>query len=293
MVRKVTPKKYTTAPRKAAETATATLAATPKVELPKATIAPTATSAATAPATATAPVAATAALAKPESSCSLVATATSCGCDTTPANESSKTVKPTVAELTAQLQDDSESAREQAATELGRSADRQAVAPLIAALRDPDANVAREAAASLGQLGDASAVEPLIAIVCDTDRYFHSVVRSAAAQSLGQLKDKRAIEPLIALVEDPSAELSTEAVRALASFDDPRVIATLLEVLRNEAGYFIHIVRLAAVRALSHLGDGPAAEALAAVAVNELEDPAIRHAAHQAGVSACGQGCGH
>jgi len=157
--------------------------------------------------------------------------------------------------------------------------DQARVSSLIAALRDSSADVAREAAISLGTCGDASAVEPLIAVLKNTDGYFHSVVRAGAAQSLGQLADRRAVEPLVGAIHDSMAEASAEAVRALAQLKDPRAIEPLVEVVRNSGGFFLPVVRRAAVLALAKLGGPAAAEELAAVAANSDEDPIIRKAA--------------
>lgn len=153
------------------------------------------------------------------------------------------------------------------------------IAPLLLALHDVDADVAREAATSLGQLGDAAAVEPLIEIVSNTNGYFHSVVRSAAAISLGQLKDRRAVEPLLTAVRDSIADTSTEAIRALTSLADPRAIAALVEVVRNENGFFANSVRRAAVLGLIELGGDVAKTELRLVADNEHEDSVIRQEA--------------
>jgi HEAT repeat protein len=156
------------------------------------------------------------------------------------------------------------------------------IATLLAALHDVDAEVAREAATSLGQLGDATAVEPLIEILTNNNGYFHSVVRSAAATSLGQLKDRRAVEALLAAVHDPIADSSTEAVHALTALADPRAIGALVEVVRNENGFFANSVRRAAVLGLAKLGGDTALTELRNVAANEQEDSVIRQEASAA-----------
>ncbi len=129
--------------------------------------------------------------------------------------------------------------RASAATELGRLADVAAAPALIAALRDVDADVAREAATSLGLLGSAAAIDPLIDVLDNRHGYFHSVVRVAATHSLGQLRDQRAVVPLLNAIKDPIAEASAEAIRALASLSDPRIVPAFLEVIRDEHGYFL------------------------------------------------------
>lgn len=153
---------------------------------------------------------------------------------------------------------------------------------LLAALRGSDADAARDAAAALGAAGNASAVESLIEVLNNRDGYFHSVVRAAAASSLAQLRDVRAVEPLLNAIHDPMAETSAEAVRALATLGDRRAVAPLIEVLRNSDGFFLSIVRRAAVFALAKLGGEPALSELRAVASNDSEDPVIRQDARQA-----------
>jgi HEAT repeat protein len=172
--------------------------------------------------------------------------------------------------------------RAAAATALGRLSDVAALPALIAALGDADADVAREAAASLGLLRSVVAVEPLIAVLDNRDGYFHSVVRVAATHSLGQLGDLRAIVPLLKAIHDPIAEASAEAIRTLASLPDPRSLPALLEVVRNEHGFFLATTRRAAILGLAQIGGEQAVCELRFVAANQWEDAVIRAAAIEA-----------
>jgi HEAT repeat protein len=158
---------------------------------------------------------------------------------------------------------------------------RAAATSAIAVLRGNDADAARDAAITLGTLKDASAVEPLIEALANTHGFYHSVVRAAAAASLGQLKDARAFEPLLAAVRDPMAETSAEAVRSLTALGDARATGELIEIVRNPTGYFLPIVRLAAVAGLIKLGGLQAKAALAEVASNASEDAVIRETARK------------
>ncbi len=166
-----------------------------------------------------------------------------------------------------------------AAGALGRLADVAAVLPLIAALNDSDADVAREAAVSLGLLRNEAAVEPLIIVVNNFDGYFHSVVRIAATSSLGQLRDPCAVVPLLNAIRDHVAEVSTEAIRALANLPDPRGLPALLEVIRNEYNFFLPTTRRAAILSLAKIGGTQADCELRFVAANEWEDAIVRAAA--------------
>jgi hypothetical protein len=153
------------------------------------------------------------------------------------------------------------------------------VQSLIQALRDPSADVARDAAVELGRAKDRSAVGALIEVISNNDDFYHNVVRAAAAEALGQLGDVSAVEPLLVLSRDTMAEASAEAVRALAQLNDQRAVGPLIDIVQNSYGFFLPIVRRAAVIALAKLG-GPAANAeLKAVSANTNEDPVIRQAA--------------
>jgi len=169
--------------------------------------------------------------------------------------------------------------RAAAAEALGRTANASVAPALITALRDSDADVAREAATSLGSLGSAVAVEPLIAVLNNREEYYHSVVRAAASHSLGQLRDLRAVPPLLDAINDPFAEASAEAIRALASLADPRGIPALLQVVRNQHGYFLDVTRHAAILGLAQIGGEQAACELRFVASNQWENAVIRAAA--------------
>ena len=142
--------------------------------------------------------------------------------------------------------------------------------------------MARDAAAALGTLRDAAAVEPLIDVLNDANGYFHSVVRAAAALSLAQLGDARAIDALVNAINDPIAEASAEAIRALGALANARAISPLINVTRNQNGYFAPIARRAAVLALAQLGGDDAVLELRAVAANTWEDSVVREEAEKA-----------
>ncbi|MGA3066648.1 MAG: HEAT repeat domain-containing protein [Tepidisphaeraceae bacterium] len=172
--------------------------------------------------------------------------------------------------------------RAAAAAALGRTADNAAVPGLIAALDDSDADVARQAAKSLGSLGNAAAVDPLVAVVNNREGYFHSAVRIAAIHSLGELRDLRAVVPLLNAIRDPLADASAEAIRALSLLPDPRGVPALLEVVRNENGFFLATTRRAAILGLAHIGGKQALCELRFVASNQWEDATVRAAALEA-----------
>ena len=153
------------------------------------------------------------------------------------------------------------------------------VAALIVALHDADADTAREAAISLGKSGNKAAVEPLMEALGNQDGYFHSVVRAAAATGLATLHDVRAFDTLVKAMNDSMAETSAEAVRALSALGDPRAVQPLIDVVRNSDGFFLPVVRRAAVIALKKLGGTQAVAELSSVAACTWEDTVIRQEA--------------
>jgi HEAT repeat protein len=160
--------------------------------------------------------------------------------------------------------------------------DLDALRRLTAELRNADADVAREAAVGLAGYQHEDAVDALVDVLTNTDGYYHSVVRSAAAASLGQIGDRRAIDALLSAVRDPMAEASAEAVRALADLGDDHAVESLVNVVRNVDGFYLPVVRLAAVHALARFNTEAAREQLQYVAQDNYEDPVIRNAASRA-----------
>ena len=83
---------------------------------------------------------------------------------------------------------------------------------------------------------------------------------------------RRSDEELRALVERAAPELaeaSAEAVRALAAIGDAKAVSTLVEAVENRHGFFLPVVRRAAVLALVKLGGPEAAAAVSAVACGQ------------------------
>jgi HEAT repeat protein len=105
------------------------------------------------------------------------------------------------------------------------------------------------------------------------------VVRAAACASLGLIGDRAATPALIRGIGDPMAEASAEAVRALAQLRDVRAIDPLIEVVQNPMGFYLPVVRLAALTALKQFADPRAAAARQAIAADVAEDAVLREAA--------------
>lgn len=152
------------------------------------------------------------------------------------------------------------------------------LADLIADLRSWSADTACGAAIAMGKPGERAAVAPLIEVVEDHGNYFHSVVRAAACASLGQLGDWSATPALLNAINDPTAEVSAEAVRALGVLGDERAIEPLMEVMRNQDGFFLPGVCLAAAAALQEFKSPREAEVPQTVAADIDENTVFRDA---------------
>jgi HEAT repeat protein len=125
-----------------------------------------------------------------------------------------------ITELIAQLGDENDSVRSDAAWNLSKIADsktdqsflkREAVQPLIKALADKNPAVRKYAASALGKIGDLTALQPLINALEDSD----SNVRLFAANALGVLGNPQAEQPLNNLLKDKDARVQKIAARAL------------------------------------------------------------------------------
>jgi len=128
-----------------------------------------------------------------------------------------------------------------------------AVAEQIAALKDEDWAIREEAAVALGTLRDPRAVAPLIALLRDTDR----AVREAAIGALKAIGEPSV--PVLGLcLSDPQALVQEAASTVLATIADERVLAPLIDALRNRDW----IVRMHAAKALGRIRHPTAVEPL-------------------------------
>lgn len=117
-------------------------------------------------------------------------------------------------------------------------------------------------AAQLPQASEraSSAAPALIETLSDAS----ATVRLAAVQSLGTLQDPRAIAALgKVLKEDSDSRVRQAAAHALGEIDDPRAVPHLLDALRGET---VPAVREAIVRALGEIDDPSAVGGVAAAA---------------------------
>lgn len=165
-----------------------------------------------------------------------------------------------------------ETARERAATALGRLKDPASVEPLCLALKDAASSVRCNAASALGELRDPRATPALVEALKDSD----ARVRTFAADALGQGEDRRAVHPLMAALEDADSAVRAKAAWALGGLGDPEAKPALRERLKETTGE----VGTTAARALGNLQDVEAVPAL--VELLRANDKSMRQAAASA-----------
>jgi HEAT repeat protein len=142
--------------------------------------------------------------------------------------------------------------RAAAARALGEHDAPRAISGLVNALRDTSAEVAAAAAGSLGQQRDPRAVTALRAVVDNVDRFYNSATRAAAITALASRKTD--LEPVFDAVRDMDAEVSVAAVFAILEFMPQAAAKQLMPVLKDRSGYFLPLVRVAALHALTRTG---------------------------------------
>jgi HEAT repeat protein len=175
--------------------------------------------------------------------------------------------------------DESMRLRCSAATALGKIGDNRAIIPLMSILNDRNENyrLRLAAAESLGKVGDDYVVKPLIDILAD-EREKSVYLKESVAKALGMLGDIRAIEPLIDILEskqgirDKFNFLKEQIIEALGRIGRPNRKASdsLLSALNDEAPS----IRLAAVEALSAIGNDSCLNALKEKVFDEDDDVA-------------------
>lgn len=151
----------------------------------------------------------------------------------TPPHELTDDVK-LIKDLIKQLRDADKKKRQDAAEELGKSANRAAVKPLIKALKDADPHVRWRSAAALGKLRDESAVEEIKRLLNDPKDF----VREYAVEALGIIGDLRAVDTLMSKgLRDKNNAVKLKVVKALVILGDPKAIDSIREQ-RKKTGIF-------------------------------------------------------
>ncbi len=176
--------------------------------------------------------------------------------------------------------DDSLRLRSAAAQALGKLGDERAIVPLMSILNDKKENyrLRLACAEALGKLGNIQAVTPLVDILND-EREKSVYLKESAAKALGMLGDIRALEPLLDVLEskrgilDKFNFLKEQVVEAIGRIGGRSTKATssLLRVLKDESSS----IRLAAVEALSNLGDPSVLDSLQELIFDHDDDVAL------------------
>jgi HEAT repeat protein len=166
------------------------------------------------------------------------------------------------------LGEDSVDVRRTAAWALGEIKDIRATEPLIKALRDTDEKVRCYAALGLGKIKHARAVEPLVAALRDNDWS----VQEAACKALREISDGKTAEQLSSTLQDENRSTRYWAAEALGwstntwtNLQVSEAVQSLIEVLKDGDTR----LRIAAIQALSRIGDVQAIEPL----VQLIADP--------------------
>jgi len=145
------------------------------------------------------------------------------------------------------LKDISPAVRLNVVKAFGEINDRRVTEPLLPMLNDPDAGVRKETAMVLGILKDPAAVKDLIRALGDSNKE----VVSKAAFSLGQIGDKKAADSLLPLLSDSNGEIRLFAANALGELKDARATEALLRLLNDPKTD----VRINSAIALGKIGD--------------------------------------
>lgn len=142
--------------------------------------------------------------------------------------------------------------RAAAARALGEHDAPRAISGLVNALRDTSAEVASAAAGSLAHQRDPRAVTALRAVVDNADHFYNSATRAAAITALASRKTD--LGPVFEAVRDLDAEVSVAAIFAILEFAPQAAAQQLLPVLEDRGGYFLPLVRVAALHVLTRTG---------------------------------------
>lgn len=154
------------------------------------------------------------------------------------------------------------------------------VQALVRALRDPSVEVAVAAVDALAHHDDLLAEGELLAVLDNRDGYFSPVTRVAAISALARRLSLIHFGPVIAAVRDIDAEVSIAAVAVIAERMPGAAGTYLLPLLRDQSGYYLPIVRLAAASALEHAG--VLHHDIACDLLHAESDPAVRRVLERA-----------
>jgi HEAT repeat protein len=167
-----------------------------------------------------------------------------------------------VESLIADLRDgDSWQNRVRGATGLGKSNADGVMDALLGALRDASAEVAVAVVDALAQQSDPRALKSLRNVLANPDGYFSPITRVAALSRLAERLPIVQFDPILAALRDVDAEVSIAAIAAIVDRLPRHAAAQFVPIVRNESGFFLPVVRLAAAGALERAAALSAREA--------------------------------
>jgi HEAT repeat protein len=153
--------------------------------------------------------------------------------------------------LTGALADANQWVRIVAAEALGQIGDRAATHALILTLNDDSIWVRRASVVALGQIGDEEAIPPLMNRLLDPpNSEWPEELRDAIARTLGGIGEQ-ALQTLIHALDDPDPWVSCAAARALGQIGDPKAIAPLAALTKQQH----KLIRSSATQALAQIAD--------------------------------------
>jgi HEAT repeat protein len=170
--------------------------------------------------------------------------------------------------------------RRSAALSLGHVEAAGVVPALVRALRDSSVEVAVSAVDGLSSHHERDSTDALLAVLQNADGFFSPVTRVAAIAGLARRLGPDELEPLFAAVRDLDAEVSIAAIAVVAERAPARAREQLSPILRDQSGFFLPVVRLAAANALERSGSLP--ESLALELAQAEGDPAVRRVLERA-----------
>ncbi len=149
-----------------------------------------------------------------------------------------------------------------AASQLGKTRNRDATKFLLTTLHDPHWLVRLHAAKALGRIGDPAALEAILRLLTDDSLY----VRRHVVTALGAFSDKPAVLALMAALHSPDKQTRSRAAEGLGRVASAQAVPLLAEAVEDQDAQ----VSWRAAEALARIGR-PALPALRLLAKSQAE----------------------
>jgi HEAT repeat protein len=169
-----------------------------------------------------------------------------------------------VAKFTADLYHEDTDRQRLAVTALGWMGESDVVEPLLKAINHPDPGVRKSAVSSLARMGKITDLQPIKLALTDEN----SGVRKAAVSSLIALCGEQAIHDIRQLLEDPDVWVRYHTITSIGEMGNRDHAEYLMPYLEDD----LDIIKLAAAKAMTLLGDPRAVPALKRLKQERNED---------------------